>query len=152
MRFWDSSALVPLFVREERSPFLEALVADDPDMVVWWASPVECGSAVHRLRREGIFTPTEAAQVLAGLAATLDAANAVEPGDEMCASALRLLAVHPLRAADAFQLAAALLWTRDHPGGRDFVCLDERLRTAAILEGFQVLPLLGPELLPGSPT
>jgi hypothetical protein len=34
MRFWDSSALVPLFVREERSPFLEALVADDPDMVV----------------------------------------------------------------------------------------------------------------------
>jgi len=60
MRFWDSSALVPLFVREERSPFLEALVADDPDMVVWWASPVERGSAVHRLRREGIFTPAEA--------------------------------------------------------------------------------------------
>jgi hypothetical protein len=51
MRFWDSSALVPLFVLEERSPILEALVADDPDMVVWWASPVECGSAVHRLRR-----------------------------------------------------------------------------------------------------
>jgi len=43
MRFWDSSALVPLFVLEERSPILEALVADDPDMVVWWASPVECG-------------------------------------------------------------------------------------------------------------
>ena len=117
MRFWDSSALIPLFVREERSPFLEALVADDPDMVVWWASPVECGSAVHRLRREGVFTPAEAAQVLAGLAATLDAANAVEPGDEMCASALRLLAVHPLRAADAFQLAAALMWTRNHTGG-----------------------------------
>jgi hypothetical protein len=51
MRFWDSSALVPLFVREDRSPILEALVADDPDMVVWWASPVECGSAVHRLRQ-----------------------------------------------------------------------------------------------------
>jgi hypothetical protein len=140
MRFWDSSALVPLFVREDRSPLVDALVVGDPDMVIWWASQVECGSAVHRLRREGVFTPAEAAQVLAGLAAALDAANAVQPGDDMCAKALRLLAVHPLRAADALQLAAALLWCRDHPGGRDFVCLDERLRTAAVLEGFNVLP------------
>ncbi|MHB0981635.1 MAG: PIN domain-containing protein [Thermoleophilia bacterium] len=141
MRFWDSSALIPLVVRERRSPLVEVLVADDPDMMVWWAAPVECGSAVHRLRREGVFTPAEAAQVLAGLTAVLDAANAVEPGDEMCAKALRLLGVHPLRAADALQLAAALLWTRDRPDGRDFVCLDERLRTVAAVEGFQVLPV-----------
>ena len=87
-----------------------------------------------------MFTPTAAAQVLAGLAAVLDAANAVQPGDEVCVKALRLLGVHPLRAADASQLAAALLWTRERPGGRDFVCLDERLRTAAAIEGFRVLP------------
>ena len=119
---------------------MEALVTDDPEMMVWWASPVECASAVHRLRREGVFTPAVAALLLAGLATALDAANAVAPGNEVCAKALRLLAVHPLRAADALQLAAALLWAREIPGGRDFVCLDERLRTAAILEGFQVLP------------
>ena len=95
-------------------------MADDPDMVVWWAGPVECASAVHRLRREGVFTPTEATQVLAGLAAVLSSANSVEPGDEMCAKALRLLGVHPLRAADALQLAAALLWTRDHPPRQGF--------------------------------
>jgi len=115
-------------------------VTDDPDMVVWWASPVECASALHRLRRGGVFTPAVAAHVLAGLATALDAANAVEPGDGVCAKALRRLGVHPLRAADALQLAAALLWARDVPGGREFVCLDERLRTAAILEGFRVLP------------
>ncbi|MEI6450206.1 MAG: PIN domain-containing protein [Actinomycetes bacterium] len=141
MRFWDSSALIPIVVREGRSPLVETLATDDPEMIVWWASPVECGSAVHRLRREGVFTPTAAAQVLAGLAAVLDAANAVQPGDEVRAKALRLLRVHPLRAADALQLAAALLWTRERPGGRDFVCLDERLRTAAAIEGFQVLPV-----------
>ena len=141
MRFWDSSALIPIVVREGRSPLVETLATDDPEMIVWWASPVECGSAVHRLRREGVFTPTQAAQVLAGLTTVLDAANAVQPGDEVCAKALRLLGVHPLRAADAFQLAAALLWTRERPGGRDFVCLDERLRTAAAIEGFQVLPV-----------
>ena len=115
-------------------------MTDDPEMMVWWASPVECASAVHRLRREGVFTPAEAALLLAGLATALGAANAVAPGNEVCAKALRLLGVHPLRAADALQLAAALLWAREVPGGRDFVCLDERLRTAAILEGFQVLP------------
>ena len=141
MRFWDSSALIPIVVREGRSPLVETLATDDPEMIVWWASPVECGSAVQRLRREGVFTPTAAAQVLAGLAAVLDAANAVQPGDEVRAKALRLLRVHPLRAADALQLAAALLWTRERPGGRDFVCLDERLRTAAAIEGFQVLPV-----------
>ena len=140
MRFWDSSALIPLFVREGHSPLMEALVTADPDMIVWWASPVECASAVHRLRREGVFTPAEAAQVLAKLTAALDAANAVQPGAALCAKALRLLGAHPLRAADALQLAAALLWTREMPGGKDFVCLDERLRTAAILEGFAVLP------------
>ena len=140
MRFWDSSALIPLFVREAHSPSLEALAGDDTDMMVWWASPVECASAVHRLRREGVFTLAEAEQVLAGLASALDAANVVQPGDELSSKALRLLGVHPLRAADALQLAAALLWAREIPGGRDFVCLDERLRTAAILEGFHVLP------------
>jgi uncharacterized protein len=132
--------LIPLFVREAHSPSLEAFVTDDPDMMVWWASPVECGSAVHRLRREGVFSPAEAAQVLAGLADALEAANVVRPGDELCATALRLLAVHPLRAADALQLAAALLWARGRPARNGFVCLDERLRTAAILEGFAVLP------------
>jgi predicted nucleic acid-binding protein len=116
------------------------LVADDPDMMVSWASHVECGSAVHRLRREGVFNPADAAQLLSGLAGALDAANVVQPGDELCAMALRLLGVHPLRAADALQLAAALLWSRGRPAGKDFVCLDERLRTAAILEGFVVLP------------
>jgi predicted nucleic acid-binding protein len=140
LRFWDSSALVPLVVRESRSPALEVLATGDPDMMVWWAGPVECGSAVHRLRREGAFTATEATQILAGLTAVLDAANTIGPSDAVCARALRLLAVHPLPAADALQLAAALLWTRDNPVGKEFVCLDERLSAAAAAEGFTVRP------------
>jgi len=60
--------------------------------------------------------------------------------DELCAKALHHLGVRPLRAADALRLAADLLWARERPGGRDFARLDERLRTAAIPEGFAVLP------------
>jgi predicted nucleic acid-binding protein len=51
-----------------------------------------------------------------------------------------LLAVHALRAADAFQLAAALLWSRGDTGAHTVVSFDERLREAGRREGFQVLP------------
>jgi predicted nucleic acid-binding protein len=126
---------------------VEALVTDDPEMIAWWASPVECGSAVHRLRREGTFGAEEAAQVLTALTAAFDAANVVQPGDDVAATALRLLAVHPLRAGDALQLAAALVWAQgSRPGGREFVCLDDRLRTAATLEGFHVVPVVAPDV------
>ncbi|HSJ25022.1 MAG TPA: hypothetical protein VK929_10160 [Longimicrobiales bacterium] len=54
-------------------------------------------------------------------------------------TAMRLLRTHPLRAADALQLAAALAWA-PAPAGDVFVTLDERLATAATLEGFTVLP------------
>jgi hypothetical protein len=122
---------------------VEAVVTDDPEMIVWWASPVECGSAVHRLRREGVFDPDEAAEVLARLAEAFDAANVVQPGDEVAATALRLLAVHPLRAGDSLQLAAGLVWARgSRPGASEFVCLDDGLRTAATLEGFRVVPVV----------
>lgn len=54
--------------------------------------------------------------------------------------AKRLLMVHPLRAADALQLAAALVWAAESPQGLELVCLDRRLKEAALKEGFTVLP------------
>ena len=58
---------------------------------------------------------------------------------------LRLLASfvskdHPLKTADALQLAAALRWCEGDTNGAGFVCLDDRLRLAARDEGFAVLP------------
>ena len=51
-----------------------------------------------------------------------------------------MVKVHDLRAGDAFQLAAALVWAEDAPLGRTLVSLDQRLREAAQREGFAVLP------------
>jgi len=45
----------------------------------------------------------------------------------------------PLRAAEAMQLAAALVATDSNPNGLELVTLDERLATAAEKEGFAVL-------------
>ena len=64
----------------------------------------------------------------------------IEPGGALRERALRLLASHNLRAADALQLAAALVWAEERPAGRIFICLDARLREAARLDGFTVLP------------
>jgi predicted nucleic acid-binding protein len=67
-------------------------------------------------------------------------ADTVSPTDEVRRRAARLVAVHPLRAADALQLAAALLWCEEQPHNEVFVSLDGRLRDAARNEGFDVRP------------
>ncbi len=51
-----------------------------------------------------------------------------------------LLEAHPLKAADAFQLAAALKWREGVEADGEFVSLDRRLRDAAFAEGLMVVP------------
>lgn len=64
----------------------------------------------------------------------------IAPGNRLRLGAERVLTVHPLRAADASQLAAALLWARGKTSGRSFVSFDDRFRQAAAHEGFDVVP------------
>ncbi|MCP4593149.1 MAG: type II toxin-antitoxin system VapC family toxin [bacterium] len=140
MKFWDTSALVPLVVREEGTSRVHDLLASDPDFVLWWGSVVECTSALARSHREGHLDREGVHQSLALLRALREAAFEIQPGEDVRSRAARLLFVHPLRAADAFQLAAALIWCRERTSGAGFVGLDTRLRDAATREGFEVLP------------
>jgi uncharacterized protein len=64
----------------------------------------------------------------------------VEPTQRLLSRAERILSVHPLRAADALQLASAIAWSDGDTDGRAFVCLDVRLREAARREGFSLAP------------
>lgn len=140
MKFWDTSAIVPLCVTEPATSTVRKLTDADPSLVVWWASRAECVSAFARRRREGHLsraTEQHAGDVLAVLAA---AWSEIQPSDALRARAERLLGVHPVRAADAFQLAAALLWTQGETRGQHFVSFDSRLRAAAAGEGFSILP------------
>jgi predicted nucleic acid-binding protein len=63
----------------------------------------------------------------------------IEPGSQVRSLARRLLRVHDLRAADALQLAAAVVGTEHHPALLPLVTLDRRLANAARLEGFPVV-------------
>lgn len=139
MRYWDASAVVPLCVRQDRSDRMRELVDQDADMVVWWATPVECVSAVERLRREGFLTDDDEAAALRILDTAADRWLEILPSARLRAQAIRMLRVHALRAADALQLAAALEWRGARHEGGEFVALDDRLANAARLEGFTVL-------------
>jgi predicted nucleic acid-binding protein len=141
VRFWDTSAIVPLLVSEAKSATARQLAGEDPGIIVWWATRAECVAALARRRREGALTSS--GERLARSILTLLAAewSEVLPGDGVRERAERLLSTHALRTADAFQLAAALLWSRGDTHGLEFVSLDLRLREAALREGFQLLPV-----------
>jgi len=138
--FWDSSALVPLLLPEGRSAALTAFLTADNEVTIWWATPLECQSAVHRRHRESALPAASMASATDRLRALVELADSVSPSDELRRRAARLVAVHPLRAADALQLAAALVWCEEQPHSEGFVSLDERLRVAARNEGFDVKP------------
>lgn len=140
MRYWDSSALVPLCVAEPATPAARQLARDG--IVTWTLSVVEIASAIERRAREGALGPsdrTAARATLAQLAASWTEITALVAVQER---ALRLVATHPLRAADALQLAAALVAVGDRTTGHEFVSADARLRDAATREGFAVSPAL----------
>jgi hypothetical protein len=136
MKFWDSSALAPLLVTETDSERREQALADDAAIVVWYATLAELESAIARRRREGM-PAEEAAAARSRLTALAASWYEVVPTATVRERAIRLLHVHPLRAADAFQLAAALTACRERPAGSVLLSGDDRLREAADREGFQ---------------
>jgi uncharacterized protein len=140
LRFWDSTAILPLLVREPTTDKVEGLLHRDPDLVIWWGTPAECVSALARVRHEGGLSRSSLRRCLEILDHLRARALEVQPVEEVRARAERLLLVHPLRASSALQLAASLIWCRERPRGVKLVSFDALLRGAAVLEGFTVLP------------
>lgn len=138
--FWDSSAVVPVFLPETRSAELARALADDHTPVIWWATPIECHAAIYRRNRPSAMPAAIEDDAHSRLDKFCEDADQVQPSDPIRRRALRVLSVHRLRAADALQLAAALLLCEENPKGQQFVCLDDRLRDAARAEGFDVRP------------
>jgi len=143
VRFWDASAIVPLCVEEPRSQTIDRALEDDPQMVVWWTTPVECASAFVRLECESILDPRGLATAHELLRQFERRWHEVQPSIGIRDLATQLLRLHDLRAADALQLAAACEWS-GRPASGDFLTFDARLLAAAQREGFSA-----PELPPG---
>ena len=138
MKFWDSSAVVPLLVPEATSGSLQEFYDADPIMVAWWGTEIECTSAIARRQRLGLLREDVVTEAFVRLSALRAGWHEVEPGEEVRESAKRLLRVHDLRTADALQLAAAFFVAEARPSTLEFVSLDDRLLAAARREGFVV--------------
>ena len=139
MRFWDSSALVPLLVRQAATERMTGLYRADVSILTWWCTRVECDSAIARLERQTELAPDAATAALRRLDLLARSWHEIQPLDLLRETARRLLRVHNLRTAHSLQIAAALQAAEQRPATLEFVCLDERLTLAAQREGFPVV-------------
>jgi predicted nucleic acid-binding protein len=135
--FWDSSALVPLCVPDQDYGRARQLISEHSP-VVWRGTMLEILSALGRLRRREALTEVQHAasckriQTFSGSWREVQSSNRVR--DHAAAAVDR----YDVRAADALQIAAALIWCGERPRNRVFLARDERLKRAARDEGFSV--------------
>jgi predicted nucleic acid-binding protein len=140
MAFWDSSAIVPLCCAQSGTAQGRRLLADLGRIVAWWGTPVEARSAFARLVRDGDLTSVQRATAVKLLDQLRRSWDEILPTEAVRVIAQSLPDDYSLRAGDAWQLAAALVWCRERPRHRPFVCLDKRLARAASDMGFMVHP------------
>lgn len=139
MRFWDTSALVALFVPETHTARAEGWLRSDPEVAIWVLTRVEVLSAIARRLREN----RDDLQILQ--AARREVFKSWESWTEIGdieavrRHAERVDETYALRAADALQIGAALVAAEGDPLALAFVTLDRRLANAAEREGFRVL-------------
>ena len=134
--FWDASVLVPLCVDQPPHTLSSERVFKRYAVNVWWGTSVEIMSALTRLKRSGVASEPEFQAAKAQLNRMIEDWNLVRASEDLKASAARILENYTLRAADAFQLAAALEWCENRPKGVVFLTADSRLAEAAERSGF----------------
>ena len=139
MKFWDASAVVPLLMTEPATRTVQSVAEKDPTMIVWWATEVECASAIARLERDAALDEPAATRAFDRLKQLAHAWHEIDPSDPVREAAVRFLRVHPLRAADALQLGAAFIAAERRPPSLEVVTLDDRLAAAARKEGFALI-------------
>jgi predicted nucleic acid-binding protein len=121
---------------EPTTKAVQAIALTDPAMLVWWGTEVECASAIAHLERDGALEDAEVTEAFDRLKRLADGWHEVDASDSIREAAVRFLRVHPLRAFDAMQLAAAFVAAERRPSSLELVTLDERLAAAARKEGF----------------
>ena len=139
MRFWDASALVPLLIVERGTPLAARWLRQDPDVVVWTLTRVELLSALARQRRDDHRDEAALTAARRDLLHEWERWSEITAVDVVRRHAERLVETHPIKAADALQIGAALVAAQQHPEVYEFVTLDGVQATAAEREGLRIL-------------
>lgn len=141
MKFWDTSAIIPLVLVESASARVRNWYRTDSEIIVWTLTRVELLSAIARRRREDSRSTPMLTAARRNIIRAWDGWSEVTTVELVRRHAERLVESYPLRAADALQLGAALMAAEGDPRNLEFVTLDRNLADAAEREGF---PVLGP--------
>lgn len=136
MSFWDSSALVPLCTNETRSISAGRLWKRFSQKYVWWGTSVEIISALARIERESRITNQQRLNAEKRLEIVEKVWTEIQPDSRIKELARTFPAQYKMKAADSLQLAAALVWCKEKPKGKDFVSGDEHLIKVAQTVGF----------------
>lgn len=139
--FLDTSALVKLYISE---PGSQAMVRRLSDQLVALSPLVyaEAHATFARRQRENLVTTAETQQLVDSFESDWQTALQIPVSEEVLALVPKLCDQHPLRGADALQLASALML---HHQGVEvlFATNDQRLLGAARTEGLEVFDPVG---------
>ena len=139
--FWDTSALLPLCCFQQTTQAAHRVRRQLSQMIAWWGTSVEIRSGVSRLFSESSISEKDRGVTIQRWHNLLDGLDVVEPTATLLEIAIDLPETYGVRALDAFQLAAALVWCSERPRNRPFICADKRLGDAASDAGFDVILL-----------
>jgi hypothetical protein len=137
--FFDSSAIVPLCVAQPASQEARQAYRGFNRQIVAWATLIEASGAIYRAVRLGGLSELNAGRALDRLAQLEKRWTEIVASDLVRDIALDALRTYDLRAADAVQLASALVWCKQKTRNRSLVCFDQRLAAAGRAAGFDIM-------------
>jgi uncharacterized protein len=140
--FFDASAVVPLCLAQTSSQMARRHYRTFSRQVVATTTLIEAASAVYRAVRLGLLAPTRVKSAMERLSQLDKRWTEIELTVGARNLGVAMLAHYDLRAGDAVQLASALIWCKEQPRNRPFVCFDHRLAASAAQAGFDIIPAI----------
>jgi predicted nucleic acid-binding protein len=134
--FFDTSAIIPLCVAQAMSQRARHIYRDYSRQVIAWTCLVEATGAIYRAVRYGALSEQNAGRAVGRLMQLQERWVEITATDQVRDIALEVVRIYDVRAADSLQLASALIWCKQKPRNRLFVCFDQKLAAAAKAVGF----------------
>jgi uncharacterized protein len=139
VNYFDTSALIKLFVEETGSHVVSELVSESPSVATAKIAYAEVYSGLARKYRAGELSGPQYERTRGLFEAEWPAYIRVDLRDDVLALAKDLAARHPLRGVDAVHLASALSIGKALTEPVRFVAADDRLLRAARAERMALL-------------
>lgn len=136
--YLDSSALNKKYFRETGSSFVERLFGEKALFFSATLTYAEIYSTIYRIQRDLLLSKNETERIRQDFEKDWLNFNLIDFNKETRAKIVELMKMHPLRGADAVQLASAVFLGSTGISFQ-FVASDKKLLTAAKDYGFKVI-------------